>query len=146
MKFIKIIDNKEQYMPLLLLDDERHMIDRYIEKSKMFVLDDDGVKAGCVVTDEGNGCLEIRNFAVVPESQEQGYGRALIEHLVQIYTGRFSVLQVGTGESMLTIPFYEKCGFVYSHRIKNFFTENYNNPIYEGGVQLRDMIYMQRKL
>ncbi len=28
----------------------------------MFVLDDNGVKSECVVTDEGNGVLEIKNI------------------------------------------------------------------------------------
>jgi len=55
-------------------------------------------------------------------------------------------LQVGTGDSPLTIPFYEKCGFIRSHKIPNFFTDNYNHPIYEGGVQLIDMVYLQRYL
>lgn len=57
----------------------------------------------------------------------------------------YAVLQVGTGDSPLTIPFYEKCGFVRSHIIPNFFTDNYDHPIYEGGVQLVDMVYLQRK-
>ena len=40
--------------------------------------------------------------------------------------------------------FYEKCGFVRSHNIPNFFTDNYDHPIYECGVQLIDMVYLQR--
>ena len=55
-------------------------------------------------------------------------------------------MQVGTGDSPLTIPFYEKCGFVRSHIIPHFFTDNYDHPIYEDGVQLVDMVYLQRKL
>ena len=61
------------------------------------------------------------------------------------YANDYAVLQVGTGDSPLTIPFYEKCGFVLSHIIPNFFTDNYDHPIYEGGVQLVDMVYLQRK-
>ncbi|MEE1455791.1 MAG: GNAT family N-acetyltransferase, partial [Oscillospiraceae bacterium] len=41
---------------------------------------------------------------------------------------------------------YEKCGFVRSHIIPNFFTDNYDHPIYEDGVQLVDMVYLQRQL
>ena len=90
--------------------------------------------------------FEIKNIAVMPKEQKKGYGRALIEFLVRKYKGRNSVLQVGTGDSPLTIPFYEKCGFVRSHRIANFFTDNYDCPIYECGVQLIDMVYLQRHL
>ena len=35
------------------------------------------------------------------------------------YKEKYSVLQVGTGDSPLTIPFYEKCGFIRSHSIQN---------------------------
>ena len=38
-----------------------------------------GVKAECVVTDEGNEILEIKNIAVDPENQGKGYGKALID-------------------------------------------------------------------
>ena len=55
-------------------------------------------------------------------------------------------MQVGTGDSALTIPFYEKCGFTRSHYIPNFFTDHYDHPIFECDVQLIDMIYLQRHL
>ena len=137
--------NKKRFLPLLLLADEQEdMIDRHLERGTMYVLEDGGVKAECVVTDEGGGILELKNLAVEPESQRKGYGKALIDFLVCKYKGRYSVLQVGTGDSPLTIPFYEKCGFVRSHKIENFFTDNYDHPIYECGVQLTDMIYLQK--
>lgn len=147
MKIRKVNKNKKQFLALLLLADEQEdMVDRYLEKGTMYVLYDCGVKAECVVTDEGDGILEIKNIAVVPEHQRAGYGRSLIDFLARKYKGRYSVLQVGTGDSPLTILFYEKCGFVHSHRIANFFTDNYDHPIYERGVQLIDMVYLQRHL
>ena len=147
MKIRKVNKNKKQFLALLLLADEQEdMVDRYLEKGTMYVLYDCGVKAECVVTDEGDGILEIKNIAVVLEHQRAGYGRSLIDFLARKYKGRYSVLQVGTGDSPLTIPFYEKCGFVHSHRIANFFTDNYDHPIYERGVQLIDMVYLQRHL
>lgn len=45
------------------------MLDRYLERGSMYVLDDGGVKAECVVTDEGSGILEIKNLAVEPAFQ-----------------------------------------------------------------------------
>jgi len=147
MKIYEITDNKKQYLSLLLLADEQEdMIDRYLERGTMYVLEDDGVKAECVVTDEGEGILEIKNVATEPDYQGKGYGKALIGFLAENYTGKYSVLQVGTGESPLTVPFYEKCGFAYHHRIKNFFTDHYDHPIYECGVRLVDMVYLQRRL
>ena len=147
MAIIEVTENKKQYLSLLLLADEQEdMIDRYLENGRMYVLVDGGVKSECVVTDEGNGVLEIKNIATVPEYQRNGYGKALIDFLVNEYAGRYSVLQVGTGDSPLTIPFYEKCGFSRSHILPNFFTDNYDHPIYECGVQLVDMVYLQRVL
>lgn len=61
MKIMEIKENKKEFLSLLLLADEQEsMIDRYIEKGIMYILDDDGVKCECVVTDEGNGFSESR--------------------------------------------------------------------------------------
>lgn len=147
MEIIKVDKNKKQFLPLLLLADEQeNMIDRYVEIGTMYVLNDNGIKSECVITDEGNGILEIKNIATVPGCQGRGYGKALIDYIATKYRTRYSILQVGTGDSPLTIPFYEKCGFVRTHSVKNFFTDNYDHPIYECGIQLIDMIYLQRKL
>ena len=147
MKIKEIKENKKQFLPLLLLADEQErMINLYIDRGTMYVLDDNGIKSVCIVTDEGKGVLEIKNIATNPEDQGKGYGKALIDFIAATYTGKYSILQVGTGDSPLTIPFYEKCGFIRSHRIKNFFTDNYDHPIYEAGTLLKDMIYLQKKI
>ena len=147
MKIREVYENKKQFISLLLLADEQeNMVDRYLEKGTMYVLEDNDVKAECVVTDEGNGILEIKNIAVEPKNQGKDYGKALINFLASKYADEYSILQVGTGDSQLTVPFYEKCGFVRSHNIPNFFIDNYDHPIYECGIQLTDMIYLQRYL
>ena len=147
MTITEIKENKKQYLSLLLLADEQEdMVDRYIDKGTMYVFDDNGVKSECVITDEGNGIIEIKNIATVPEHQGKGYAKALIDFLVEEYGGKYSVLQVGTGDSPTTVPFYEKCGFVRSHSIPNFFTDNYDHPIFECGVQFVDMVYLQKPL
>ena len=143
----EITKNKKDFLPLLLLADEQEsMVDLYLARGRMFVLDDEGVKAECLVTEEGDGILEIKNIATEPNSQGKGYGRALLEFVEKRFSGEFDILQVGTGDSPLTIPFYEKCGFKRHHVVKNFFTENYDHAIFEAGVQLIDMIYLQKQL
>lgn len=147
MSVIEILTDKKQYLDLLLLADEQEdMIDRYLSRGRMYILDDDGIKCECVVTDEGNGVLEIKNIATVPEYQGKGYAKAMIDFVVNKYKGQYTVVQVGTGDSPLTIPFYEKCGFVYSHSLPNFFIDNYDHPISENGIQLVDMVYLKRPL
>ena len=143
----RVETNKKQYLALLLLADEQEdMIDRYLERGSMYVLEDDGVKAECVVTDEGGGVLELKNIAVEPDFQGKGYGKALVDFLIRTYAGQYMLLQVGTGDSPSTIPFYESCGFRRHHLVKKFFTDHYDHPIYECGVQLVDMVYLQREL
>ncbi len=139
---------KRRHMPLLLLGDEsREMIERYLDRGRMFALYAGGEAAAeCVVTDEGGGVLEIKNLAVAPEFRRRGYGRALVEFVAREFAGGFRTLTAGTGESPMTVPFYEKCGFSYSHRVKDFFTDNYPGPIVEGGVTLRDMVYFKLEL
>lgn len=147
MKIYEVKENKKDYLDLLLLADEQEsMVDLYLEEGTMFVLEDDGVKGECVVTDEGNGLLEIKNIATDPSCHGKGYGRKLIEFVREYYKGQYTTLQVGTGDSPLTVPFYEKCGFKRSHVLKNFFVDNYDHPIFEEGIQLVDMVYLQMEL
>ena len=70
----------------------------------------------------------------------------VIQYLFGHYAGRCRTMLVGTGDSPLAIPFYENCGFTYSHRIPDFFTDNYDHPIYEAGKQLKDMVYLKRNM
>ena len=147
MEVRKVERDKKRYLDLLLLADEQEdMVDRYLERGTMYVLEDEGIKAQCVVTDEGDGVLELKNIAVEPTAQGKGYGKAMVDFLIRTYRGRYAVLQVGTGDSPSTIPFYEACGFRRHHLVQNFFTDHYDHPIYECGVRLVDMVYLQREL
>ena len=145
MQIKQVLENKKQYMDLLFLADEQEdMIDRYLDDGEMFVLLDPEVVAECVVCDLGDGVFEIKNIATDPKAQGKGYGRALIDFVMEHYRGRCHKMLVGTGDSPLTVPFYLKCGFKEHHRVKNFFTDNYRHPIFEAGVQLVDMVYFSR--
>ena len=144
MDIIQITENKKLYIDLLLLADEQEdMIDKYIDSGDMFILDDNGVKAECIVVNLNENEYELKNIAVNPEFQGQGYGKQLIDFLFEHYHGK--VMYVGTGESLLTIPFYKKCGFIELHRIKNFFIDNYDHSIFECGKKLVDMVYLKRE-
>lgn len=147
MKITRISDNKKQYIDLLLLADEQEsMIDRYLGRGELFVLEENGVKAVCVVTNEENRVCELKNIAVAPASQRQGYGKKLIDFLITHYTGRYSRMIVGTGEVPGILRFYKNCGFEYSHRIENFFTDHYDHAMIEEGILLKDMICLQQDI
>ena len=82
IEYKEIMDNKKKYLPLLLIADEQESaIDAYLERGRLYVMEDGGVRAVCVVTDEGEGVLEIKNLAVAPPWQRCGYGRAFVEYI-----------------------------------------------------------------
>ncbi|NRT73296.1 GNAT family N-acetyltransferase [Clostridium beijerinckii] len=144
MEVKKIINNKKQFLDLLLLADEQEdMIDRYLENGEMFALYDDDLKSICVVVKKDRNIYELKNMATYEKYQGKGYGKKLIRYIFDYYKGKCTTMIVGTGDSDLTIPFYKNCGFRVSHRIKNFFTDNYDHPIFENGIQLVDMIYLK---
>ncbi len=145
MHIRKVVNNKKAYLDLLLSADEQEsMIDRYLARGDMFVLDDGGVKAECVVTKEADGVYELKNLAVLPDHQRKGCGKRLIEFLFTHYPD-CNALFVGTGDCPSTLSFYASCGFAESHRVRNFFTDNYDHLMFEDGIQLVDMVYLKRE-
>lgn len=146
MEIKKVVSAKKDYIELLLLADEQeNMIDKYLERGEMFILDDCGVKAECVVTKEADGVYELKNIAVIPDCQRMGYGKRLIEFVLAHYPDCSKML-VGTGDVPSSLSFYKSCGFVESHRIKNFFLDNYDHLMFEDGIQLVDMVYLKKEL
>lgn len=148
MDIRRIETDKKRFLDLLLLGDEQEdMIDRYLERGQLFALYDGGTLRGvCVVTQEGQETFEIKNLAVYEQYQRMGYGRALVEYVAGHFGGAGRTLILGTGDYPPILEFYRRCGFSCSHRIENFFTDNYDHPIWEGDVLLRDMIYLKREL
>ena len=145
MNIVEVKEDKKAYINLLLLGDEQEdMIDKYLDRGKMFVLlNNETVIGQCVVTNEGAGIYEIKNISVDVIHQKQGYGRILIEYIYD-YFNDMDTLYVGTGDNEETIKFYEICGFVRSHIVEDFFTDNYKHEIIENGKVLKDMVYLKR--
>lgn len=82
MDIRRIESGKRDFLPLLLLGDEQEdMIDRYLDRGTLLALYDGGLRAVCVVTKEAPGVFEIKNLAVEPAFQRQGYGRAMVRHV-----------------------------------------------------------------
>ena len=106
MDIRRIESGKRDFLPLLLLGDEQEdMIDRYLDRGTLLALYDGGLRAVCVVTKEAPGVFEIKNLAVEPAFQRQGYGRAMVRHVAgACRTAGGTCLLVGTGDSALTLP------------------------------------------
>ena len=148
MEIRQILENKRDFLPLLHLGDEQEdMIRLYLDRGTLLALYDGGrLRTVAVVTDESGGVFELKNLATELRSQGRGYGRAMVEEIIRSCRGHGTRLLVGTGDSPLTVPFYERLGFRESHRVQNFFTEHYDHPIYEAGRQLVDMVYLAIEL
>lgn len=135
---------KRMFLDLLLLaDPSEEMVGRYLTEGELFVWRDDAGKiAGEAVVDATG---EVRNLAVVPMRQGQGWGRRMLDDLCEYYKGTFPALTVGTSNGGVT--FYEKCGFRYSHAVRGFFTDNYPEPVFEkDGTPCVDMVVLVREL
>ena len=148
MKIERITENKRDYMDMLLLaDPQENMIERYLDDGDMFVLFDDGAPMTVsVVLRMRNRSCELKNIATREGCQRQGYGKYMIGYICEYYSSTCDMMYVGTGNCKKTLGFYEKCGFVNSHIIENYFLNQYDKPIYEDGVQLKDMVYLKKKL
>lgn len=143
----KITENKKQFLNLLLLADEQEsMIDKYLPSGDLFALYDGDLKSVCVVVPIDGETCELKNIATYEKYQGKGYGRALINFIFDFYQNDYKTMLVGTGESPTILSFYESCGFEKSHRVKNFFTDNYDHPMFDGDIQLVDMIYLKKYL
>lgn len=146
---IKTIENSEKvnFMELLLLADEDwKMIEKYLYRGELFALYDDDLKSVCVVTQESDCICELKNIATYEKWHGEGYGSKLLNHIFSYYKDKYATMLVGTGDVPWILQFYQKSGFKVSHRIRNFFTDNYDHPMFEGGVQLVDMVYLKKDL
>ncbi len=90
----------------MLADEQEDMIDKYLERGKMFVLDDHGVKAECVVAKAADSIYELKNIAVMPDCLRKGDGKGLIDFLFFYYSDCNTML-VGTGD----VPCYHGDGY-----------------------------------
>lgn len=146
MKTIRIIqEGKRRYLPLLLEADPcEAMIERYLDRGTLYVLEDGGRPlAAAVMVALDDGRCELKNIATDPAARGRGLASLLLARLFQDWRGHGEML-VGTTAPML--PFYRRFGFAESHVAAGFFVDNYPEPIYEDGVRCVDMLYLKRSL
>ncbi len=148
MKIKEITTNKADYMDILLIGDEdEKMINKYIDRSIIFALYENTILISvCAVAAVDSETAEIKNLATYPKYQNRGYGSVLIDFVCNKYKTKFKYLILGTGENDKTLSFYKKRGYKKTHRIKNFFIDNYPYSIFEDGKQLIDMVYLKKTL
>lgn len=133
------------YELLLLADETKEAIDRYLFQSAVFLVKWNAEKVGVVCLYEINSqTVELKNIAVAETHQNQGLGGKILTYIKEISKLKYQKIIVGTGDSsFLQIRFYERNGFKKFGIRENFFLENYPEPIIENGVQLKDMVLLK---
>ncbi|MFU1792459.1 GNAT family N-acetyltransferase [Paenibacillus azoreducens] len=131
---------------LLLADPDWEQIGKYLDQSSWTVAERDGMIIGvCGLMPLEPAVAEIMNAAVDPAYQGKGYGKRLIlSALEQARTDGYKKVIVRTGNSSLDqLGLYQKCGFRMIRIERDYFVNNYPEPIFENGIQCRDQVILE---
>lgn len=136
---------------LLLADETIEAIEKYIAVSDVYLASKIGLSKPIgvfVLCKINNKEIEIKNIAVAEDYQGNGIGSFLIDQIKAIASEcHYKSIIVGTPDlAHEQIRFYEKNGFSKYGVRKNFFIDNYREPIIENGVALRDMLMLRMKI
>ena len=142
----KISAGKKAYLPLLLeADPSEKMIDKYLEKSEMYVLMINGQAASVAVVGQVDEQLcELYNLATAPDMRGKGYASRLVRHLIRLYQPRCKRMLVGTSQPLM--PFYERFGFRYSFTREGFFLDEGYAGVQFDEEDLKDMQVLELAL
>lgn len=129
---------------LLEADPNPEKILEYLPKSICLVLKKSEEIIGvCAIADLEEKIFELMNIAVSPSFQRLGYGRKLLQKAIRaVKEKKAKRLFVGTGSFGYQLAFYQREGFRVWEIKRDFFLENYPEPIYELGIQLKDMLLL----
>lgn len=143
---------KEESIPyglLLLADEEMQAIERYIHQSEIYVVERDDKTIGVYALysiDEHTA--EIKAIAVDEAYQNQGIGKLMLKDAeIRAQEKGFRELIIGTPTiAQKQLAIYKKAGFEWFDVKKDFFITWYSEPIFEDGVQLKDMAMLRKWL
>ena len=127
---------------LLEADPSIDKIQAYLPGSRCFVAILQGKPVGAYVVQRiAPAVYELMSIAVSPEYQRKGIGSELLRHAVTtVHDMGARRLEVGTGTFGYQLTWYQREGFRVFALERDFFLVNYAEPIYENGIQLKDML------
>jgi N-acetylglutamate synthase-like GNAT family acetyltransferase len=130
---------------LLQADPSEEKVRRYLQRSRGFVVEDAGRIVGvCVLMIPSGTPPEILNISVAESHQRRGIGHTLLQHVIDYARKQGAEsIEVGTGSFGYQLTFYQKAEFRVVGVDRDFFVRNYESPIFEDGIQLRDMIRLE---
>jgi N-acetylglutamate synthase-like GNAT family acetyltransferase len=137
------------YQLLLLADETKEAIDKYILDSEIFVMEKhDEIIALYALKAINTKQIEIKNIAVSTNLQGKGIGSFLLNDAFERAKDLgFQSLLIGTGDASLRqLTLYQREGFTKYEVINDFFIDNYPEAIFENGRQLRDMVVLEKRI
>ena len=130
---------------LLLADPSEPKVRSYISQSKCFAAKSGKQIMGvCAILPLEDSIYELMNIAVSPEHQSKGIGSKLLSHAIETTRAQGAKkLIVGTGTFGYQLIFYQRAGFRVTSIDRDFFLANYDEPIFEHGIQHKDMLRLE---
>ncbi|MFX3675001.1 MAG: GNAT family N-acetyltransferase [Paenisporosarcina sp.] len=137
---------KDEALPwdlLLLADPSRLIVESYVKSGVVYVGEESEEVIGVYVLKETEKVVvEVMNLAVQESFQNKGLGKQLLAHAIEEASKRgYAQIEIGTGNSSISqLRLYQQCGFRIVGVDFDYFTRNYDEPLYENGLLCRDMI------
>lgn len=134
---------------LLEADPSEALVLEYATNGFCYVAERHGERIGTyVLLPLSETVIEIKNIALAAPARGKGYGKQLLKHaMAEAHSMRYEAIEIGTGNSSLDqLAFYQKCGFRMVSIDRDFFVRHYPEPIFENGIQCRDMIRLEYKV
>lgn len=140
----KLTDSENIPFDLLLLaDPSKEVIETYLPLATKYIAELDGEILGIfllIKLDESS--IEIKNICVKETYQNRGIGTLMLKKalLIAKEEGYKKMIISTANSSIKQLRLYQRLGFEIIEIKKNFFIENYDEPIFENGTQAKDLI------
>lgn len=133
---------------LLLADPSEKCVQKYLANSYCFAaLHANTIIGAIVANDVAEDLIEIFNVAVRPDFQQKGIGGELLKFSIQHFKSMGTKrVEIGTGSFGYQLQYYHRAGFRVESVLKNHFVQCYSQPIYENGIQHKDMLRLYIEL
>ena len=133
---------------LLEADPSIEHVNQYLKDSLCYVAVLKKETVGvCILKPIDKFRIELFNIAVLPEKQKSGIGSQLLQFVLDcLKKKKFKSVELGTGTFGYQLSFYQRYGFRADSISKDHFINNYDEPIFENGIQLKDMLRLVLKL
>ena len=142
MKYIEIHSDVIPISLLLEADPSESKVRSSLQNSLCFAaVEGEDIVGACVVKSLTDDCAEILNMSVWSSHQGKGIGSALLDFvLLELKEHNFKRVELGTGCFGYQLTYYQRAGFRVDSVAKDYFLDHYLEPIFEQGIQHKDML------